>query len=106
MILPDKGSGVGIFRGALKKIGIYDTLGYKGYSDHTHLVGLLRRENETQPYKLPKRQAKSRSPVYIIEAADRTASTASVISQVKNTGLRFHSYNPQENARLSRSDSH
>ncbi len=92
---------MGIFRGALKKIGIYDTLGYKGYSDLTHLVGLLRRENETQPYKLPKRQAKSRSPVYIIEAADRTASTASVISQVKKSGLRFHSYNPQENARLA-----
>ena len=84
-----------------KKIGVYDTLGYKGYTDITHLVGLLRRENDTRPYKMPKRQAKSKSPVYIIEAADRAASTASVISQVKKSGLRFHSYNPQENARLA-----
>lgn len=84
-----------------RKIGIYDTLGHRVYSEGYALRKLVSSAENISPYSVPERVKKTRTPVYIVETPERAAGISKVISWTKEARLRFHSFNPRENARLA-----
>jgi hypothetical protein len=84
-------------------VGIFDTLGYEEYNNSGSLVKLLREIDQLEP--LPTEYVVDRrAPVYVVEPPKRDELTLTLISKLKKSRLKYKSYNPSEDTRLSATD--
>lgn len=87
----------------VEAVGIFDTLGYQTYSNSVELADLVQRIRSTEP--LPTNYpADRRAPVYIVETPRRDEMTLTLVSRIKKARLKFRSFNPAEDPRLSALD--
>jgi hypothetical protein len=84
-------------------VGIFDTLGYETYNNSDALVKLLRTINKIEPLPI-NYPADRRAPVYVVEPPRRDELTLTLISKLKKSRLKYKSYNPSEDTRLSATD--
>jgi len=87
----------------IKKIGIYDTLGYETYPNSKSLSKTLQSITDTKPLNT-KSEPNRTTPVYILETPVRGQITTQIISRVKKARLFYRSFTPEEEARLSAND--
>jgi hypothetical protein len=83
-----------------KEIGIYDTLGYKKYENSSQLAELLSGSIDPTPIHFSNLRDTS-APMFILEKPARTDDTARVSSRIKKSFLRYRSFAPSEESRLS-----
>ena len=89
---------------SLNQLGVFDTLGYKRYQNSRDLTTVLREAPNTQPMGSPAVVALNHGdPVYLTDAKFKTDSATRIVSRVKKARLRFRSFDPNDQPRLSRS---
>ncbi|MBA2410553.1 MAG: hypothetical protein H0V62_12610 [Gammaproteobacteria bacterium] len=84
----------------VRKVGIFDTLGYEEYSDSDDLFGKLSFSIDTAPISL-QQNFDRKAPLYIVETPTRAQSMVQIASRVKKARLNYRSFTPSENARLA-----
>ena len=87
----------------ITKIGIFDTLGYEGYTNTDELVSLIHSISDTNPLNIAATLDK-RTPVYIIETPLKGDVLTHLISRVKKARLFYRSFTPSEESRMSAID--
>ena len=85
----------------ISRVGIYDTLGYREYTNSEKLANILLVEtNDHHPidihYKLDRK-----APIYILETPDRNDIMNRITSRIKKARLQYRSFNPSEEIRLA-----
>ncbi len=84
-------------------VGIFDTLGYYEYADFGELTDRLVAHIDVRPITVDF-ALNRKAPVYVVEPPTRNAAVTISVSRIKKTGLKYRSYNPGEDPRLSASD--
>jgi hypothetical protein len=85
----------------IKEVGLFDTLGYKGYSDGRSLAKVIQSFVDFRPLDIPRDRVNKQAPVYIVLPRTHSDSETHLLSRVKKAKLRFRSFDPEEQARLS-----
>ena len=90
---------------SLNQLGVFDTLGYKRYQNSRDLTTVLREAPNAQPMgSLAVVALNHGDPVYLTDAKFKTDSATRIVSRVKKARLRFRSFDPNEQPRLSGPD--
>jgi hypothetical protein len=84
-------------------VGIFDTLGFKEYQNSQDLLRTIEGISSTEPL-LTNYPVNRRAPIYIIETPRRDELTLTLISKIKKARLKYRSFNPSEDVRLSAVD--
>src|SRR5205807_3370251 len=84
----------------IRQIGIFDTLGYKEYSNSGHLAHFLRNLTDLRPLTIPE-TINAAAPVYVVLPKVKTDIEIRTIARIKKGRLVFRSFDPEEQARLS-----
>jgi len=87
----------------ITKIGIFDTLGYEGYSNTDELVSLIKSFEDINPLNTAAALDK-RTPVFIIETPLKGDVLTHLVSRVKKARLFYRSFAPSEESRMSAID--
>jgi hypothetical protein len=98
-----RNTAVSVSNSEITQVGIYDTLGYKTYSNADELEKILRTFEATNPLTLGTEKSRT-SPIYLNQSKHKTDWEQAVISRVKRARLYFRSFDPSETPRLSASD--
>lgn len=84
-------------------VGIFDTIGYEAYENSDSLAKLLRKIKSIEPLPI-KYLLDRRAPVYVVETPRRDELTLTLVSKIKKARLKYRSFNPAEDTRLSAID--
>lgn len=84
----------------LDQLGLFDTLGYKEYSNSHQLVEILKRVEDSQSIDVATRQIDRSSPIYVLETLHKTDASLRITSRIKKSRLRYRSFDPKEQPRL------
>jgi len=85
----------------ISQLGIYDTLGYQLYENSDQLVEYLNKITDTSPLTLPNYSIDQSAPIYIMDTLYKTDASIRIMSKVKKSKIKFRSYDPKEQPRLS-----
>lgn len=88
-----------------KRLGLLDTVGYIDFQNHEELAEQLPsalQSSEALP-DVPQRAFRE-SPIYVLRSAISTDGSLSVESTLKKSRLRYRTYDPDENVRLTLND--
>ncbi len=85
------------------RVGVFDTLGYVQYETTSDIIAILESDVSPKTIKFPSVKD-SKSPVYIVEPPIRDELITKLVSRVKKTRIRYRSFNPNEDVRLSATD--
>lgn len=86
-----------------KRVGIFDTLGYKEYSTDRQLAALITSVTDLVPLDTTAQKNRT-APVYLLETPVRGETMTRIVSLVKKASLFYRSFNPSEQPRLSALD--
>ncbi|TXM90245.1 hypothetical protein [Methylobacterium sp. WL116] len=93
-------SGIDKEKYTFSQIGIFDTLGYLEYQNSSQLLDVVNRARRTPALKFTKALDQN-IPVFILEPPTRTDAMMRLVGRVKKARLKFRSFNPFEDMRLS-----
>lgn len=83
----------------IREIGVFDTLGFKTYSNSGELASFLRGLTDLEP--LPISEAINTSaPVYLVLPKVKTDIEIRTIARIKKARLRFRAFDPEEQGRM------
>jgi hypothetical protein len=85
----------------ITQLGMFDTVGYKTYSNAAELAEIVRSIPNVDPIRFPDYEIDFTAPVYIIDTLHKTDASIRIISKVKKARIRFRSFDPEEVSRLS-----
>jgi hypothetical protein len=83
------------------ELGIFDTIGHKLYENSHGLVELLQFANAISPIQVGVTALNPGAPVYLCDAKFKTDQITRILSRVKKAKLKFRSFDPNEQPRLS-----
>lgn len=83
-----------------KEIGIFDTLGYKNYTNSVELSRIITSIDNLDPLPIDRTTLNRPVPVYLVLPKEKTDSEIRVISRLKKARLECRIYDPQEHGRL------
>ena len=84
----------------VRKVGIFDTLGYESYEDSDKLFEKLSYPIDAKPINInPILDRKA--PLYVLETPVRTEGMGYIVARVKKARIHYRSFTPSENTRLS-----
>ena len=89
---------------SLSQLGVFDTIGYKSYENSSDLMAILRDAPNAQPLGSAAVALNNGDPVYLTDAKFKTDQVTRIVSRVKKARLRFRSFDPNEQPRLSGPD--
>lgn len=84
---------------AIRRVGIFDTLGYQSYRDSEELHRTLSYPIDLKPIPYSE-LLDSKAPLYLLETPVRTETMGRIVARVKKAGLRYRSFTPSEHVRL------
>ena len=84
----------------LRRVGIFDTLGYLTYENAEELNRILASLNDFTPLKIATAPSVG-APVYILQLPFNIDAQTRIIARVKKARLRFRSFDPTEQSRLA-----
>lgn len=88
---------------SFNELGLFDTLGWKEYSNGVELADILKNIDDVRP--LPFGMAtNTKSPVYFVQPKHKTDYDGYILAAIKKAPLRFRSFDPTEIPRLSARD--
>jgi hypothetical protein len=82
-------------------LDIYDTIGYKAYENSEELRKYIYAVEDVSPLYLPEIDIDVNAPIFILDTLYKTYSSIRIISKIKKSGIKYRSYDPIEQARLS-----
>ena len=85
----------------VREVGIFDTLGYKKYSQSRQLADILRELKGTDPIAIDGSQINTSAPVYLITPRTKMDTDIRLLSRIKKARLKFRTFDPEENGRLA-----
>ena len=85
----------------ISQLGIYDTLGHQPYENSDQLIQYLTGITDITPLTLPNYSIDQSAPIYIMDTLYKTDASIRIISKVKKSRIKFRSYDPKEQPRLS-----
>jgi hypothetical protein len=83
----------------LRRVGIFDTLGFLTYENADELYRVLASLNEFTPLKTATAPSLG-APVYILQLPFNIDAQTRIVARVKKARLRFRSFDPAEQSRL------
>lgn len=86
--------------GEVRKVGVFDTLGYRQYENGDDLASLLGEISDYNGLPVPQK-IDSKAPVWILQYPYKTEAQGRVLARVKKARLRFRSFDPSEQSRLA-----
>jgi hypothetical protein len=87
----------------LRRVGIFDTLGYLTYTNSDELYRILFEIKNFDPLDLAA-QLNVGAPVYVLQLPFNTDAQGRIIARIKKTRLRYRSFDPSEQIRLAAPD--
>lgn len=85
----------------ITQLGIYDTLGHKSYENSTALSDFLSNVKDISPLELPSYEIDRSAPILVLDTLHKTDASIRIFSKIKKSRIRFRSYDPSEQSRLS-----
>ncbi len=85
----------------VRKVGIFDTMGYKSYQDSTSLAEIISHIDNLGPINYDVRPYNNKSPVYLLLPPHKGDIETHLIARIKKARLFYRSFDPQEHIRLS-----
>lgn len=82
------------------QIGIYDTIGYLEYQNSAQLLHVIGRGRQGRALKFSK-SLDQNLPVFLLEPPTRTDAMMRLVGRIRRARLKFRSFNPFEDMRLS-----
>lgn len=82
------------------RIGIFDTLGFRGYREGSSLATILKDAQSDKSLPLSSK-INTKAPVYVLNTPQSNAPMLAISGRVKKARLGFKSFIPQEESRLS-----
>jgi hypothetical protein len=83
----------------IREVGVFDTLGYKGYSNSRELASYLAELRDLTPLPIPE-SVNTAAPVYLVLPKVKTDPEIRTISRIKKARLMFRTFDPDEQGRL------
>jgi hypothetical protein len=84
----------------MREVGIFDTLGYRAYSNSQELATYLAGLTDLAPLPIDE-SINNTAPVYLVLPKMKTDAEIRAISRIKKARLRFRAFDPEEEGRLS-----
>ncbi len=84
----------------INDVGIFDTIGYKEYSNSNELYSILEKVDQARPIVIDF-DKNIKHPVYLNEAKIKNDWITTLISRIKKARLRYRNFDPNEQPRLS-----
>lgn len=82
-------------------LGIFDSLEYSTYENSAELAKILKAACSAQQYQPRTFELDQAAPVYILDTLIKSDPSLRITSKIKKTKIRFRSFDPNEQARLS-----
>lgn len=95
-----KNKAISVDETELKRVGIFDTLGYASYENAEVLQKILATSRDLSPLKITG-ATNTGAPVYILQLPFNIDAQTRIIARVKKARLRFRSFDPAEQSRLA-----
>jgi len=86
--------------GEVRKVGVFDTLGYSSYENGDRFAEILESITDFDGLPIPEKVDKQ-APVWILQLPFNTGAQGRIIARVKKARLRYRSFDPAEQSRLS-----
>jgi hypothetical protein len=83
----------------IREVGIFDTLGFKSYSNSRELATYLTELNDFASLTIPE-SINTAAPIYLVLPKVKTDAEIRTISRIKKARLRFRAFDPDEQGRL------
>lgn len=87
----------------VREVGIFDTVGYKQYQQSRQLASMLQSVSDFKPIPLASTEINRNAPIYLVLPKTKTDFEIHLQSRIKKARLRFRSFDPDEQVRLSAS---
>jgi hypothetical protein len=87
----------------LRRVGIFDTLGFRSYENGDELAALLRNIQDFDGLPVPA-TVDPTTPVWMLQFPFNTEVQGRLIARLKKARLRFRSFDPSEQSRLAAND--
>ncbi|HEY1381948.1 MAG TPA: hypothetical protein VGF55_34440, partial [Gemmataceae bacterium] len=88
----------------IREVGLFDTLGYRSYPSSVELAKFLKGVADTRPLPFDANAINVKAPVYVVQQGAATDYKVKITSRLKKAGLRYRSFDPTEQGRMSASD--
>jgi len=85
----------------IREVGIFDTVGYKGYANSSELVRIVSAIEDTNPMIVDDSAPNRSAPLYLILPRKKTDADIRLVSRIKKARLQFRSFDPEEHGRLA-----
>jgi len=85
----------------ITSLGILDTIGYTPYQNSEELVKLLVSIQNFKPLHFQDIPIDQGAPIYVIDTLYKTDASVRILSKIKKSRIRFRSFDPKEQSRLS-----
>jgi hypothetical protein len=100
-VLPVRDMSFGNDNMLFNEVGIFDTIGYKNFSNSHDLVGIVQRnESFTPPIQL-RPEINKRQPIYYVRAPIETDGSIKLFSSLKKCAFQFRTFDVREMSRIS-----
>jgi hypothetical protein len=103
-ILPVRDSSYERHNKIIEEIGIFDTLGYQGFSNNKELVSHINSKKTFAPAINLKTEVSKQLPIYYLKSHIDTDASIKITSCLKKSYFRFRTFDPKETSRLSLHD--
>lgn len=100
-VIPIRDTTIGCDRGDFNRLALLDVIGYVDFQNTEDLVVKLKSRLPVQPVPLPPATLAHERPLFVMKAAINTEGQVRLMSVLKNSPLRFKTYDPIETPRLS-----
>lgn len=85
----------------ITSLGILDTIGYEPYENSDEMVKILVSVPNFRPLHFRDVSIDQGAPIYVINTLYRTDASVRILSKIKKSRIRFRSFDPREQSRLS-----
>lgn len=85
----------------ITQLGVYDTLGYSPYENSSGFSSVICSIQDTQPLRFPMDEIDHSAPIYVLDTLYKTDASVRITSKIKKARIRYRSFDPKEQPRLS-----
>ena len=85
----------------ITQLGIYDNLGHASYENSSSLAQIIRKIEDVQPLRFPVDEIDHSAPIFVLDTVYKTDASVRITSKIKKARIRYRSFDPKEQPRLS-----
>jgi hypothetical protein len=90
----------------MEHLGLFDTLGRREYENSRELCDIIVSVHDLSPLYLPEGPVDRQAPIFVLDTVHKTDASVRLVSRIKKSRIRFRSFDPREQARMSALDAY